>query len=417
MRERIANLRALRLRAAGDAEAAAAVLREAIALDPNVVELHFNLGQISSDVGAWEDAERAFGRVIALDPDHCDAYRALADLAQVRGDVPAALAYQREALARRRLYSRIAPGERRRVLALYAPGDFKANAPLELLLDPQTTTLHTYYCNESADAAELPEADIAFVAIGESPWAEAPLRVATRLLRETGLPVVNVPERIPDTNRERLAKIVPHLPGIEMPPIDCIPRETLADAASFPLVVRPPGSQAGERFERIGDRAELAAYLDANADEAFYVSPFVDYANADGFYRKYRIVVVDGEPYGYHLAISPTWKVHYYATPMQHETWMREEEEAFLRDGNGGRTDALMVGLRTLAARLELDYFAADCTIGPDGRPLLFEADTAMLVHALDPTKTFAYKDGYIRRIFSAVEAMLDRRIAARATS
>jgi len=68
VRERIANLRALRLRAAGDAQGAAAVLREAIVLDPGVVELHFNLGQISSDVGAWEDAERAFARVIGRHP-------------------------------------------------------------------------------------------------------------------------------------------------------------------------------------------------------------------------------------------------------------------------------------------------------------------------------------------------------------
>jgi tetratricopeptide (TPR) repeat protein len=411
VRERLANVRAIRLRADGDYAGAAAVLREAIALDPEVVELHFNLGQTSSDVGAWDEAERAFKRVVELDPENSDAYRALADLAQVRGDVPAALAYQGQALSRRRLYSRIAPRERRRVLGLYAPGDFKANAPIELMLDPETTTLHTYYCTERSDVAELPEADVAFVTIGESPWAEEPLRVATRLLRETGLPVVNQPSRVMATNRERLARTVADIPALTMPNVATTDRESLrTNPPPFPLVVRPPGSQAGERFERIESRAGLDAYLAANADAEFFVSPFVDYANADGFYRKYRVVLVDGEPFGYHLAIAPTWKVHYYMTPMEHEQWMRNEEEAFLRNGNDGKTDALFAALRVLASRLQLDYFAADCTIGPDGMPLLFEADTAMLVHAIDPTKTFAYKDGYIRRIFAAVEALLDRR-------
>lgn len=411
MRERIANARALRLRANGDYAGATAILREAIALDPDVVELHFNLGQTSSDTGSWDEAESAFTRVVELDPEHCDAYRALADIAQVRGNVPAALAFQRQALLRRRLYSRIAPRELRRVLALYAPGDFKANAPIELMLDPETTTLHTYYCTELADAAELPEADVAFVTIGESPWAEEPLRVAERLLRETGLPVVNQPSRVMATNRERLARTVAEIPGLEMPAVVTTSRKSLSDdPPPFPLVARPPGSQAGEHFDRIESRADLDAYLAVNDDAEFFVSPFVDYANADGFYRKYRVVLVDGEPFGYHLAIAPTWKVHYYMTPMEHEQWMRDEEEAFLRDGNGGKTDALFVALRILASRLQLDYFAADCTIGPDGTPLLFEADTAMLVHAIDPTRTFAYKDGYIRRIFTAVEAMLDRR-------
>ncbi len=414
MRSRLANARAIGLRNAGKTDEATAVLRDAIVLDPDIPELHFNLGQLSSDIGKWEEAETAFKRVIALDPENCDAYRALADLAQVRGDVPAALAYQAEALARRRLYSRIAPQERRRVLALLSAGDFKANAPLELLLDPMTTTLHTYYCTEQADANELPPADIAFVAIGESPWAAEPLAVAKRLLRETGLPFVNDPAYVLDTNRELLAKAVADIPDLTMPPVDRVPREALVDTTPpFPIVLRPPGSQAGEHFERIDSREALDTYLAANADPEFFVSPFVDYASADGFYRKYRIVLVDGEPFAYHLAISPTWKVHYYATPMQHEKWMREEEEAFLRDGCGGKTTVLADGLRELAKRLQLDYFAADCTIAPDGTPLLFEADTAMLVHALDPTNTFTYKDGYIRRIFAAVEAMLDRRITS----
>lgn len=378
MRDRIAHLRALKRRAEGDAAGAEAILRD----------------------------------VVARDPDDAEAYRFLAEMAFVRGDTATGLALQREALSRQRLYSHVAADERRRVLALCAPGDFTANAPLELVTDPITTTLHLYYCTERSEAGELPEADVAVLAMGESPWVLPSLRRANALLRATGLPVVNRPSRILETNRAKLARTVASMEGLSMPAVVPTERERLrSHPPPFPIVVRPLGSQAGERFERAADAAELEAYLRANADPVFYASPFVPYANADGRYRKYRYVIVDGEPYPYHLGISTNWKVHYYATVGEHEAWMREEEAAFLDGRTGGRTDELTAAMRALAARLGLEYFAADCTIGPDGGPLLFEADTAMLVHAIDPTGEFAYKRPQLRRIFAAVEAMLDRRI------
>jgi len=380
VRDRIAHLRALKLRAAGDAAGAEAVLLD----------------------------------IVARDPGDGDAYRMLSDIAFVRGDGAAGLALQRSALERQRLYSRIAPDERRRVVVLCAPGDFTANAPLELVTDPVTTTLHQYYCVEGADAAEIPAADVAVVAMGESPWVVPHLRIANRLLRRTGLPAINRPSRILGSNRAKLARTVAGMRDLTMAPVVDTPRAVLAAATEgFPLAVRPLGSQAGERFERLEDAAQRDAYLDANADAAFFVSPFVPYANADGYYRKYRYAIVDGEPYPYHLGISTRWKVHYYSTVDDHRLWMREEEARFLTDGDGGRTDGLTDALRGLAARMGLEYFCADCTIGPDGRPLLFEADAAMLVHGIDPTGEFAYKRPQQQRIFAAFEAMLDRRITS----
>jgi len=60
-----------------------------------------------------------------------------------------------------------------------------------------------------------------------------------------------------------------------------------------------------------------------------------------------------------------------------------------------------------LHARLGLDYMGIDCAELPDGRLLLFEADTAMIVHAMDPPDLFAYKAAPMRKLFAAFEAML----------
>ena len=54
-----------------------------------------------------------------------------------------------------------------------------------------------------------------------------------------------------------------------------------------------------------------------------------------------------------------------------------------------------------------LDYFAIDCGELPDGSLLLFEADVAMIVHAMDPPDMFPYKAPQMRKVFAAFTAML----------
>lgn len=363
--------------------------------------------------GKIDDAAAAFESAVGADPDREDARWALFEIEQLRGNAVAARAHQAHVLARRRLFSRVAPRQERRVIALLAPGDLKANAPLEFVFDAERTTLHRYYVTPDADAAELPAADAVFVAIGESPEAVPVLRRAARLIRALGLPVVNAPHRVLRTNRAKLSRIVRGIPHCAMPEVLQRSRAALeARGAPFayPVVARPVGSQAGERFARIASRAELDAYLASAPDDAFFVSPFANYARADGYYRKYRVIVVDGEPYPYHLAVSPNWMVHYYNTPMRETPWMREEERRFLAGEDAFASQPIREALRELARRLRLDYFGVDCTLDARGDLLIFEADTAMIVHLLDPRDVYPYKFDYVPRIFSAVERLTDAR-------
>jgi hypothetical protein len=137
--------------------------------------------------------------------------------------------------------------------------------------------------------------------------------------------------------------------------------------------------------------------------------PFVDYRSGDGFFRKYRIMFVDGAPYACHLAISPRWMIHYYNAAMAEHAWMRDEEAAFIGDMAavfaGPRADAL----REIAAAIPLGYFGIDCAIAGDGRVLLFEADAAMLVHGTDPPDLYPYKRAAFERIQHALTGLLER--------
>ncbi len=62
-----------------------------------------------------------------------------------------------------------------------------------------------------------------------------------------------------------------------------------------------------------------------------------------------------------------------------------------------------------MCERLGLDYFGIDCAELPDGRLLLFEAETAMVVHKMDSPELYPYKQGQMTKVFAAFWAMIDR--------
>jgi hypothetical protein len=58
-----------------------------------------------------------------------------------------------------------------------------------------------------------------------------------------------------------------------------------------------------------------------------------------------------------------------------------------------------------------LDYYGVDCAETLDGRLVVFEADVAMLVHAMDPVELYPYKKPAMAKLFAGFGAMLDAAI------
>ncbi len=391
---------------------ALAAFERALLIDPANKFARSGRANVLFRLGHLDEAERAFLHLLQDEPDDAGANIAMFEIAHYRGDLERALFHQARAIAKQRVFSRIARNQRRRVLALFGAGDWQANTPLDFLIDERTTTLHKLYLlpGDAPGDLQLPEFDVVFNAIGESEAATATLHTASDFLRERNVRCINRPEAVLNTNRVRIVEKLAGLDSCHAPAVVRIERDAL-DArtvpVAFPIVIRPIGSHGGRAFERCEDPAALGAYRDATPADAYFVSPFIDYRNDDGYFRKYRIIIVDGEVFPYHLAISPNWMVHYYNAPMTEQAWMREEEERFLADCPTV-FGQLMDTLRAIARRLELDYVGVDCSIDRDGRLLLFEADPAMIVHLRDPEELFPYKHRYVPRIFSAVERLLD---------
>lgn len=352
----------------------------------------------------------------------------LSVLLQLCGRKEKALACQARALELQRCYHLPAGSSlpaQIRLLMFAVAGDFMSNTPVEFLIDGMPVSLHTLYLDaDGIIPADVPDHDIALVGIAES--AETLpllLRLAPRL--ETWpKPVLNRPARILDLARERLYEVLAETPGVHIPQTVRTNRATLAAlanrelglaqllaGATYPIIVRPAGSHAGNGLEKIDDAGALATYLGLQAGDLFYISPFVDYASPDGQFRKYRVVSICGRPYLAHMAVARHWMLHYLNAGM-HEDAGKRAEEALELNEFGQRFGARHgEALRRIAATLDLEYFAIDCAQTKDGRLLVFEAGTAMIVHRMDPPDIFPYKQAPMTRICEAFVEMLAHKI------
>ena len=365
--------------------------------------------------GRLEEALASFSGALAIDDRIVDAHLGIYEVAQILRKPELALAHQNAAIALSPVHSTFAcEREDYALLVLCAPGPYTANTPVDLIFDSRHVTLHRWYVDPSGEVPCLPRYDAIWIAIGESDAAASRLRAAERFAAAQRQPVFNRPGAIGRLNRVALAATFASARHTCAVTTERVARERYAaEPRAVPHIVRPVDSHGGYGLERIDDDAQRAAYA-AHTDSAFlYVSPYIDYRSADGYFRKYRIIFIDGEPFPFHLAISPNWMVHYYNAPMTEHQWMRDEELAFFE-----RLDIVFPGdlaeaLRETAARLGLDYVGIDCAIARDGTLLVFEADNAVIVHLLDDPVMFAYKHRHVPRITAALDAMVRRRIHA----
>ena len=137
---------------------------------------------------------------------------------------------------------------------------------------------------------------------------------------------------------------------------------------------------------------------------------YLDAAGADGCSRKYRVMLIGGQAYPLHLAISSDWKVHYYSADMTARAWHREEEQRFLNGMAEVLGGTAMAALEAIGAALGLDYAGVDFALAPDGRLLLFEANATMALVPPSANPVFAYRKPAFDRAMEAVRTLLLRR-------
>jgi len=347
-------------------------------------------------------------------------------IAQLLGDKEAGLAIQHAILSSHQLFR--SPCEmkppRLRVLALAAATDMGSNTPIEFLLDKSGIELTTLYVMSDIDWPNwLPDHDIAVVIASDSDDCRAALDKIEKAMVHWPRPLLNPPQRIAHLDRDKLHVLLTGIEGLQIPRTICVTREHLATLAQsaislaaispefvFPMIVRPRGSHAGKGLAKLDDASAVARYLGEYAAESFFISRFVDYRSNDGLFRKYRIVIIDGQPFACHLAIADRWDIWYMNADMAASVDKRNEEAVFMQTFDAGFAERHRAALSGLATRIGLDYFTVDCAEARDGSLLIFEADNTAIVHDMDRADIFPYKPVQMRKVFDAFAAMLCRR-------
>jgi tetratricopeptide (TPR) repeat protein len=402
-------------RAAGDEVATMAADLAAEALEARAPLVLYNLATACFQTGRREDAKRWYDLTLRLDPALVPAHRNLAAILENEGRLGEARHHYDEAYRRQSVFEEKATNERQRVLLLAASG--YGNVPIDNLFPRASVTRIQWVIDyaKPGEGARLPAFDLVFNASGDPDMA-GPLRPEVEgFLVALKKPLLNPPAAVARTQRQHLPALIGAIPDVVVPTVARAGRAGLDEAArrvGFPLILRPAGAHGGRGVSLIERPEDFAAAALGEA-EIFYLTRYHDYRSPDAYFRKYRMIFVDREPYPYHLAISQHWLVHYFSADMLHPAWKRQEEERFLAEPRAALGRPAMAALTAIARRLDLDFCGIDFAIDGQGRVLVFEANATMLVHLADKRELFPYKHQYVPRIFEAFTAMVARRLGA----
>lgn len=360
-------------------------------------------------------------------PQDANGLMDLSTILQLTGNRELGLATQMQALRLQQLYQLPSSSATAaiRLLAIMSGGDLMANTPVEFLVSGANVVLQQLYLDADIPLPQqLPEHDVVFIALGESDHNRPLLQQIAEQSRNWKKPLLNAPQAIAQLTRNGTCALLQGAPGIDMPLSVRVPRRqlqqvtmeelTLADilpGGAFPIIARPVGSHAGHDLDKIDDAAKLATYLAATPVEEFYISRFVDYRSADGLFRKYRIMLVDGAPFVCHMAISSHWMIHYLNAGMADSAEKRAEEARFMAGFEQDFAVRHARAFESVTALLKLDYVGLDCAETQNGQLLVFEADSDMIVHDMDPVDMYPYKKPAMQKIFDAFYAMLARKV------
>jgi hypothetical protein len=347
----------------------------------------------------------------------------LSTVSQLMGRRQLGLAMQAFALDIRQLYRLESATDSLgvRLLAILSPGDLAENNALEFLIEGSDIRLDMLYVGPGLPfPATLPDHDLAMVAVCETDRNRPLLRYIETVVKSWPRPVICAPDRIARLSRDGACRLLQSAPGIAMAVTARIDRQTLqivgrsdlpvsavVKDGGFPIIVRPVDSQKGHGLKKLDNPNAIVDYLEARPEAAFYVARYVDYRGPDGQFRKYRIVLIDERPYACHVAISDRWIVHYMSAGMLESAAKRAEEARFFASFDDDFAYRHHDALLSIAKRLELDYVGIDCGETPDGELLIFEVDSGMTVHSMDPVDIFPYKQPQMQKVFRAFRQML----------
>jgi tetratricopeptide (TPR) repeat protein len=382
-----AQLRALALVHPAHAEDRAAILH--------------SLSRAAHTAGRLAEAETAIRAELDAGRQDADTVEQLALVLEWSARPAEALAL-RNALARRAGLHRKGKAHGAAATVLTLAGVGGGLVPTRYLLDPETFAilgLHLLSADQpdaplgAVDFEALHEADVVFNTLADVDHDGGQFEAAAAFCARLGKPVINPPQSIAATGRDRAPALFAGVADMIVPAVRYADAEDLAALTiDAPILARPIGDHGGENLALLRGERDKAAFLAGESRRKLLLTDFHDFRSPDGHWRKYRLIFVDRQVYPYHLAIGDDWLVHYWRAEMRRSPWKMAEEERFLEDWRGVFGARAARAAEAAARRLDLDYGGMDCALTVDGRLLLFEANACILLHLDEPAAAFPYK-------------------------
>ncbi len=389
---------------------------EAVTRHPDDPMSRVNLGNVLYEGGEFSAAREHFEAALRVDPARVEAHRGLAYVLAELGDEEGAQSHRRKAFEDRPVLALPYRGDGPPVSLLLLVSSVGGNIPTRHLLDDRVFQTFVLVPEFYDSKVALPPHQVVFNSIGDADLAAPSLAAAQAVVALTKAPVINLPSAVLATGRADHARLS-RIPGVVIPATVTLPRELLSahDAARtlarhgfrFPLLLRTPGFHTGRHFLRVESPEALASAVAELPGRELTAIEFLDARSADGKVRKYRVMMIGGNLYPLHVAISSHWKVHYFTAEMADRPDYRAEDAEFLEDMPGVLSPRVMDALAQIQATLGLDYAGIDFGLSESGDLLLFEANATMVVNPPEPDERWAYRRPAVERIFAAVRQML----------
>ncbi len=448
-------LRGNLLELAGRSQEAQESYRTLLQFDPAHRGALNNLGNLLTTTGKIDEAHDAYSRAVASSPGDPMCEVSYANSLRKRGELEAARGHFEIALktdpdywqahlgmssvlrdlnrAEDSYAHRRAAFRGRCIVPLTYRGAQPPITVLELAAIGAGNTRFTNFLSDSVYkrylvAAEfydpgtpLPPHQIVINSIGDADVAGPALAGAEALVAHTKAPVMNRPSAVLATGRCEIAHRLASLPGVITPKTVTLARESLSATSAletllghgfvFPMLLRTPGCHQGENFLRVESIDELPAALESLPGDEFIVIQYLDARGHDGKSRKYRVMMIDGQLYPLHAAISHRWKIHYFSADMAESPEHRAEDREFLKNMHGVLGARAVNALHAIQKELDLDYGGIDFGLNENGDVLLFEANATMAVIPPAEDPRWDYRRPAAARVCEAVHAMLNRRV------
>ncbi len=405
------------LLAAEEMAEARSIYAEAVALYPDDVLGLVSLARSLMVEGKREAARAHLEHALSVDPKCRAAHAALSFVLAELNEAELALVHRRAAFQGRCVIPGAYRGEGPPVTVLKLISTNGGNLRTEGLLSDCVFETHLVAAEFYDETTVLPPHHVIVNAIGDADIARSALAGARSLLDHTTAPVINLPAAVAATGRGEIARRLAGVPGVITAKTLQVSRDVLAGSKAgitladlgfaFPVLLRTPGFHGGENFVLVEALEGLSAAVAELPGADLYVIQFLDARGADGKTRKYRVMMIGGELYPLHAAISNHWKIHYFSADMQDSPEHRAEEADFLGDMRGALGPRAATALEQIQKTLGLDYGGIDFGLNADGDVLLFEANATMAIFPPGEDSRWDYRRSPVERALRAVRKML----------